>query len=226
MVDLNTNVTGRSGTVEYGNLTILCLQQSLRGLLGTYTQMYLCNLCQSRDTSLELLLLTLEGNLEVLTQRHRIECADKDGFGSVFGVCNYVVGTAAEESEQTAFHEQRLHVLLNIERLCFLLLVALNTNREQFAAVATLHKTDNATDGRRKLHFGMQLVHKQGITSKNLVAFLYDNLRLETREIIGLESIFSRTFHLTNLIRRFAFQVDIEALTQLDYFCHIFKKCE
>ena len=68
----------------------------------------------------------------------------------------------------------------------------------------------------------MQLVDKQGIACKNLISFLHDNLWFEAREIVGLECILTRTFHLGNLIRRLAFQVDIKALTQFDYFCHKF----
>ena len=71
-------------------------------LLAADAEVYLGNLGEQREASLELLLLSLEDILEVRSQRHTIERTDKDGLGLVFGIGHHIVGTLAEESKQAA----------------------------------------------------------------------------------------------------------------------------
>ena len=101
--------------------------------------MHLGQLGQRGDTSLEGLLLSLDRILEILTQRHTVEGTHEDSLGLVLGIGHHIVGALAQERKHTTFQQQGLDVLLGVERTCRLLAIALHTNAEQLATVATLH---------------------------------------------------------------------------------------
>ena len=67
----------------------------------------------------------------------------------------------------------------------------------------------------------MRLVYEQGITGLYGITFLDNHLGLQSCEILGAECILARTFHRSSLLGSLSLQVDVQALTQFDYFCHI-----
>ena len=211
VIDLNAHITCRSGTVEDVHLAVLSLGQSLSGLLCTHAKINLCELCQSGKTSLELSLLTLEDVLEVLTQRHAVERAHKDSLRSVLGICHHIVGTLTQEGKQTALQHEGLDVALCVELACFLLLVSLHTDAQQFATVAAFHHADCSADRAHELHFGMQLVNEQGIPSLHGITLLDHHFGFHTIEVIGNECILARTTYGRGFLRGFAFEIDVEA---------------
>ena len=211
VIDLNAHITCRSWTVEDVHFAVLSLGQSLSGLLCAHAKINPCQLCQSGKTSLELSLLTLEDVLEVLTQRHAVERAHKDSLRSVLRICHHIVGTLAQESEQTALQHERLQVTLSVELACFLLLVSLHADAQQFATVAALHQAYCSADRAHELHFGMQLVNEQGIPSLHGITLLDHHLGFHASEVIGDERILARTTYGRGFLRGFAFEIDVEA---------------
>ena len=211
MIDLNADITCRSGTVEDVHFAVLCLGQSLSALLCAYAKINLCELCQSGKTCLELSLLTLEDVLEVLTKRHAVERAHKDSLRSVIRICHHIVGTLTQECEQTALHHECLQVTLRVELACFLLLVSLHTDAQQFATVAAFHHADCSADRAHELHFGMQLVNKQGIPSLHGISLLDHHFGFHAMEVVWHECVLARTLHAGCLLRGFALEVDVEA---------------
>ena len=211
MIDLNAHIACRSGTVEDVHLAVLSLGQSLSGLLCAHAKINLSNLCQSGKTSLKLSLLTLENILEVLTQRHTVERAHKDSLRSVVRICHHIVGTLTQECKQTALQHEGLDVALCVELACFLLLVSLHTDAQQFATVAAFHHADCSADRAHELHFGMQLVNKQGIPSLHGITLLDHHFGFHAMEVIGHECILARTLHGRCFLRGFALEIDVEA---------------
>ena len=155
VIDLHTDVACRGGSVEDVHFAVLSLGQSLSCLLCAHAEIDFCHLCQSGKTCLELSLLALEDVLEVLGEGHAVEGAHEDSFGLVFRICHNVVGTLAQESEQTALEHEGLDVALRVELASFLFSVSLDTDAQQLAAVASLHHADCSADRANELHFGM-----------------------------------------------------------------------
>ena len=211
MIDLNTDVACRSGTVEDVHFAILCLCQRLCCLLCAYAKINLGEFCQSRDTCLELCLLTFECILEVLAERHAVEGTHEDCLWRIFRICHYIIGTLTQESKQTALQHKGLNVALCVELACFLLLVSLHTDAQQFTTVAAFHHADCSADRAHELHFGMHLVYKQGITSLYDIALLANHLRFHACEIIWHECILAGTIHCRCFLCGFALEIDVEA---------------
>ena len=211
MIDLNTDVACRSGTVEDVHFAILCFCQCLGGLLSAYAKINLSEFCQSREASLKLCLLTFERILEVLAERHAVEGTHEDCLWRIFRICHYIIGTLTQESKQAALQHKCLYVALCVELASFLLAISLHTNAQQFATVAAFHQTNCSADRAHELHLGMQLVYKQGITSLYDIALLANHFRFHACEIIWHECILAGTIHCRRFLRGFALEIDIEA---------------
>ena len=140
MINLHTHVTGRGRTVKHIHLTVLGTGQRRIRLPGTDAQINLGQLAQRSDTGLEVSFLAREHIFEVLTQRHTVECTYEDCLRSILGISHHVIGTLAEESEQTTLQKQRLHVTLHVKLTSLLLTVRLNTNTQKLTSVTAFNQ--------------------------------------------------------------------------------------
>ena len=130
MIHLHTHVTSRTRTIEDVHFHILCLSQRSSCLLTADTQIGLGHLRQRCQSSLEIILVTLQLELEVGCQRFVAKGTDEDGFRLGFGVGGNSIRQLVDITEETSLEECLLdslaielsHILLAIINILLFLI--------------------------------------------------------------------------------------------------------
>ena len=220
MVHLHTDVAGRTGTVEDRHLSVLRTKQRLGGLLSAHAKMHARDARQSRDTSLEVLLLALQLQLEVALQRLVAEGGDKDGLRHRVGSGGDGIGKLVDVAEETSLKQGldngssiELRGILHTKFGILLLGVGLHRDAEHLAAITTHNSRHSSADWGRKAHLRETLVDKQCVARTDMVALLDGHLRRHTNEIVGHERVLCRRLQAGNGLCGTSFQTDVQALT-------------
>ena len=215
MVHLYTDIACRTGTVEHGDLGIL---HRLQGRPRANAQIDLGNLRQSSDACLEVLLLSFHLSLEVTGQGLVTKSRDEDGFRKYRRIGRDCIGQLVDISEDTSLQQCIDHSLAIKLRQVFtaevyirLLLVGFHLHAEHLSTFTTLDSRHAATHWRGKLHLGILLVHEQGIPRPDSIAFLDQDLRSHSFEVIGHKCILAARLQHEPLVRGFPLKTDVQA---------------
>ena len=220
VVNLHTDVAGRTGTVEHGQLydvfNLHLLQTGVEIRLYANAQMRLCHFRQCLQTCHEVLFLTLHLVAEVTCQRFVSQSRDEDGLGHCLrtgrdGVRQLVDIAKDARIEQCLNHiitTHLCHVTLTIVYVA-LLLVGFHLYAEHLPALTTLDGSHTATHRRGKLHLRISLVDKQRLSGFDMVTLMDNDLRRNTLEIVGHQRIASIGLQLELRFLSLALESDV-----------------